>query len=176
MITLINHCCHDIFRLQDQMPTSTNAIYQAAARLWKPWLHQEALTTLSRGEEALQDAVPNLAGPRHPLTSVSAGGFYSQRVKPGLRLVSLNTILYYSPDKATRNMTDPAGQFKWLQKTLEKSAQNQEKVCRHDTMLVVWWCLIFTQLMLLTLSVHPRCTSSATCRWATCLSPGTSAP
>lgn len=33
------------------MPTSTNAIYQAAARLWKPWLQREALSTLSRGEE-----------------------------------------------------------------------------------------------------------------------------
>ncbi|XP_075869159.1 cyclic GMP-AMP phosphodiesterase SMPDL3A [Nelusetta ayraudi] len=89
---------------QDQMPTSTNAIYQAAARLWKPWLQREALGTLSRG------------------------GYYSQRVKPGLRLVSLNTILYYSPDKATRNLTDPAEQFQWLQDTLEESAKNKEKV------------------------------------------------
>lgn len=56
LITLTNCCSAYTCRLQDQMPTSTNAIYQAAARLWKPWLQQEALTTLSRGEEA----VPNL--------------------------------------------------------------------------------------------------------------------
>ncbi|KAM4529388.1 cyclic GMP-AMP phosphodiesterase SMPDL3A [Fundulus diaphanus] len=89
---------------QDQMPDSPNAIYKAAAALWKPWLDTEALTTLSQG------------------------GFYSQLVKPGLRLVSLNTILYYGPDKITSNMTDPAGQFEWLEKTLEKAAQSQEKV------------------------------------------------
>lgn len=117
------------------MPTSTNAIYQAAARLWKPWLRQEALTTLSRGEEA--PAGRRSKPPLHPLTHarVSAGGYYSQRVKPGLRLVSLNTILYYGPDKATSNMTDPAGQFEWLQKTLEESDQNQEKVRHHSTVL-----------------------------------------
>lgn len=57
-----------------------------------------------------------------------AGGFYSQRVKPGLRVISLNTILYYGPDKVTCNMTDPAGQYEWLEKTLEKAAQSQEKV------------------------------------------------
>ncbi|XP_065819979.1 acid sphingomyelinase-like phosphodiesterase 3a [Labrus bergylta] len=89
---------------QDQMPASTNAIYKAAAQLWKPWLQPEALLTLSQG------------------------GFYSQLAKPGLRVLSLNTILYYGPDKATKNMTDPAGQFEWLEKTLEKAAQNQEKV------------------------------------------------
>ncbi|XP_058470328.1 acid sphingomyelinase-like phosphodiesterase 3a [Solea solea] len=89
---------------QDQMPTSTNAIYKAAAELWKPWLQTEALLTLSQG------------------------GFYSQLVKPGLRVVSLNTILYYGPNKVTSNMTDPAGQFQWLEKTLDKAAQSLEKV------------------------------------------------
>ncbi|XP_029984707.1 cyclic GMP-AMP phosphodiesterase SMPDL3A [Sphaeramia orbicularis] len=89
---------------QDQLPTSTNDIYKAAARLWKPWLQADALLTLSQG------------------------GFYSQLVKPGLRLVSLNTILYYGPNKATVNMTDPAGQFEWLEDTLQKATQNLEKV------------------------------------------------
>lgn len=62
-----------------------------------------------------------------PLTS-PAGGFYSQQVKPGLRVVSLNTILYYGPNEVTCNMTDPAGQFDWLEKTLLKAAQLLEKV------------------------------------------------
>ena len=56
------------------------------------------------------------------------GGFYSQLARPGLRVVSLNTVLYYGPDKATANDTDPAGQFLWLQRTLERAAQNLEKV------------------------------------------------
>ncbi|KAJ8009014.1 hypothetical protein DPEC_G00084440 [Dallia pectoralis] len=89
---------------QDQLPTSTNEIYQAAARLWEPWLKPEALDTLREG------------------------GFYSQLVQPKLRLVGLNTILYYSPNKVTMNMSDPAGQFQWLQNILETSAQNMEKV------------------------------------------------
>lgn len=89
---------------QDQMPTSTNAIYQAAAKLWAPWLQAEALSTLREG------------------------GFYSQLARPGLRVLSLNTVLYYGPDSATANASDPAGQYEWLQGTLEKAAQNLEKV------------------------------------------------
>ncbi|XP_029966848.1 cyclic GMP-AMP phosphodiesterase SMPDL3A [Salarias fasciatus] len=89
---------------QDQLPTSTNVIYRAAAELWKPWLQEEALNTLSNG------------------------GFYSQLVRPGLRLVSLNTILYYGPDKAVGNHSDPAGQFHWLEATLKKAAVSLEKV------------------------------------------------
>lgn len=60
--------------------------------------------------------------------SAPAGGFYSQLVKPGLRLVSLNTILYYGPNEVTRKEADPAGQFEWLEKTLQKAAQSLEKV------------------------------------------------
>ncbi|CAB1340242.1 unnamed protein product [Coregonus sp. 'balchen'] len=30
---------------EDQLPTSTNDIYQAAAKLWEPWLKPEALVT-----------------------------------------------------------------------------------------------------------------------------------
>lgn len=50
-------CCHvtvtcsSLHRSsQDQMPTSTNAIYKAAAQLWKLWLEPDALLTLSQGE------------------------------------------------------------------------------------------------------------------------------
>ncbi|XP_063079163.1 acid sphingomyelinase-like phosphodiesterase 3a [Engraulis encrasicolus] len=89
---------------QDQLPTTTNDIYQAVAKLWSHWLEPEAVATLQ------------------------AGGFYSQLIRPHLRLVSLNTILYYGPDKVTENMTDPAGQLQWLQDTLETSRQSMEKV------------------------------------------------
>ncbi|XP_012684764.1 acid sphingomyelinase-like phosphodiesterase 3a [Clupea harengus] len=89
---------------QDQLPTSTNEIYQALAKLWAGWLEPEALATLREG------------------------GFYSQLIRPQLRLVSLNTILYYGPNKVTENMTDPAGQLQWLQNTLEASRQNMEMV------------------------------------------------
>lgn len=89
---------------QDQMPGSSNVVYKAAAKLWAPWLQQEALQTLSEG------------------------GFYSQTVGPGLRLMSLNTILYYGPDKATVNSSDPAGQYDWLLRTLKGAELQGEKV------------------------------------------------
>ncbi|XP_061668914.1 acid sphingomyelinase-like phosphodiesterase 3a [Syngnathoides biaculeatus] len=89
---------------QDQMPSSTNDIYKAAAQLWKPWLQDDALKTLSRG------------------------GFYTQLVHAGLRVVSVNSILYYGPDLATANVSDPAGQFQWLEDTLKKADVNMEKV------------------------------------------------
>ncbi|KAG9283069.1 acid sphingomyelinase-like phosphodiesterase 3a [Astyanax mexicanus] len=89
---------------QDQLPAKTNAVYEAVAKLWAPWLSSEALATLREG------------------------GFYSQLIKPGLRVVSLNTNFYYTPNKATENLTDPGGQFKWLQDTLELSKQSLEKV------------------------------------------------
>ncbi|XP_066533196.1 acid sphingomyelinase-like phosphodiesterase 3a isoform X2 [Hoplias malabaricus] len=89
---------------QDQFPASANIIYQSVAKLWAPWLSPDALATLREG------------------------GFYSQLIKPGLRLLSLNTNLYYSPNKATENLTDPSGQFKWLQETLELAKQKLERV------------------------------------------------
>lgn len=89
---------------QDQFPTSTNTIYQAVAKIWEPWLQPHSLLTLREG------------------------GFYCQLVRPGLRVLSLNTILYYSPNEVTVNETDPAGQFQWLQDTLDMAGQNREKV------------------------------------------------
>lgn len=58
------------------------------------------------------------------------GGFYSQKVtsNPNLRIISLNTNLYYGPNVMTLNKTDPANQFKWLENTLNTSQQNNEKV------------------------------------------------
>lgn len=89
---------------QDQLPASPNAVYQAAAELWSPWLQPEALETLK------------------------TGGFYSQQVAPGLRVVSLNTVLYYPPDQAASSQSDPGGQFLWLEETLQEAAQSLEKV------------------------------------------------
>ncbi|XP_069462695.1 cyclic GMP-AMP phosphodiesterase SMPDL3A [Ambystoma mexicanum] len=95
---------------QDQLPVGDSEVYSAVAELWKPWLSEEAITTLRKG------------------------GFYSQLYKTDagqnhpLRIISLNTVLYYSPNMRTLNMTDPANQFEWLEETLESSRQNGEKV------------------------------------------------
>ncbi|OCT80206.1 acid sphingomyelinase-like phosphodiesterase 3a [Xenopus laevis] len=94
---------------QDQLPVKENEVYTAVAEFWKPWLTEEALSTFRKG------------------------GYYSQIFKSNrstytLRIVSLNTNLYYSPNKVTVNMTDPANQFEWLEDTLKISRQNNEKV------------------------------------------------
>lgn len=61
---------------------------------------------------------------------VFIGGFYSQKVttNPNLRIISLNTNLYYGPNIMTLNKTDPANQFEWLESTLNSSRWNKEKV------------------------------------------------
>ncbi|XP_071074745.1 cyclic GMP-AMP phosphodiesterase SMPDL3A isoform X2 [Dasypus novemcinctus] len=89
---------------QDQLPTFTSQVYNAVADLWKPWLNEEAIHTLRKG------------------------GFYSQKVNLSLRIISLNTNLYYGPNIVTLNKTDPAYQFEWLEYTLNSSRQNEEKV------------------------------------------------
>ncbi|XP_036172905.1 acid sphingomyelinase-like phosphodiesterase 3a isoform X1 [Myotis myotis] len=91
---------------QDQLPAFTSKVYSAVANLWKPWLDEEAIQTLKKG------------------------GFYSQKVStnPNLRIISLNTNLYYGPDIVTLNRSDPANQFEWLENTLNISQQNNEKV------------------------------------------------
>ncbi|XP_037376237.1 acid sphingomyelinase-like phosphodiesterase 3a [Talpa occidentalis] len=91
---------------QDQLPAASSKVYDAVANLWKPWLDEEAVATLRKG------------------------GFYSQKVNPNLnlRIISLNTNLYYGPNIVTLNKTDPANQFEWLENTLNISQQNKEKV------------------------------------------------
>ncbi|KAG8582603.1 hypothetical protein GDO81_008129, partial [Engystomops pustulosus] len=94
----------------DQLPVSGSEIYTAVAEFWKPWLCEEALKTFRKG------------------------GYYSQVYKSSsktshpLRIISLNTNLYYDPNKVTLNITDPADQLLWLEETLQFSRQNNEKV------------------------------------------------
>ncbi|CAI5770033.1 acid sphingomyelinase-like phosphodiesterase 3a isoform X1 [Podarcis lilfordi] len=94
---------------QDQLPASVSEVYNAVADFWKPWLTDEAVSTLR------------------------TGGFYTQTIQSNmtaqpLRIISLNTILYYPPNTMTLNMTDPANQFAWLERVLETAHQNKEKV------------------------------------------------
>ncbi|XP_058535213.1 acid sphingomyelinase-like phosphodiesterase 3a isoform X2 [Ochotona princeps] len=89
---------------QDQLPIATSKVYDAVANLWGPWLDEEAILTLRKG------------------------GFYTQKATTNLRIISLNTNLYYSPNVVTLNKTDPANQFEWLENTLNNSQKNGEKV------------------------------------------------
>jgi hypothetical protein len=81
--------------------------------------------SLSQVSAYMYVRVPNVC-----FTFVFTGGFYSQKVasNPGLRIISLNTNLYYGPNIMTLNKTDPANQFEWLENTLNSSLWNKEKV------------------------------------------------
>lgn len=64
---------------------------------------------------------------------IFTGGFYTQLFESNvssepLRIISLNTNLYYSPNHVTVNITDPANQLAWLEGILEASSQKKEKV------------------------------------------------
>ncbi|XP_061479727.1 acid sphingomyelinase-like phosphodiesterase 3a [Rhineura floridana] len=94
---------------QNQLPVSVSEVYNAVADFWKPWLTDEAVNTLRKG------------------------GFYTQTYQSSvttqpLRIISLNTVLYYPPNTLTWNMSDPANQFEWLEHVLEVAHHNKEKV------------------------------------------------
>lgn len=56
------------------------------------------------------------------------GGYYTTAIHRGLRVIGLNTNLYYSQDKLTSKAEDPAGQFQWLTATLTAAKTAKEKV------------------------------------------------
>ncbi|KAM5179854.1 LOW QUALITY PROTEIN: sphingomyelin phosphodiesterase [Mantella aurantiaca] len=83
---------------------SSGWLYQAMAREWEGWL-PPALETLS------------------------SAGFYTVKIAPGLRLVSLN-MNYCAGENfwLLINFTDPAGQLQWLVGILQDAEDNHEKV------------------------------------------------
>ncbi|KAM9320676.1 sphingomyelin phosphodiesterase [Gastrophryne carolinensis] len=84
---------------------SSSWLYHAMADQWEDWLPPDALHTLR------------------------LFGFYTVRIGPGLRLVSLN--MNYCPSEnfwLLVNSTDPAGQLQWLAGVLQEAEDNQDKV------------------------------------------------
>lgn len=166
------------------MPTSTNAIYQAAARLWKPWLQREALSTLSRGEE-VRDAAPDLPASSsctHPACCfcrrllLPAGEAWPAPGQPQHHPLLQPRQSHQQHDRPGRAVPVAAGHPGGV-----GQEQGEGPVPRHHgtTAPRSWFLqrLVVTQLLLLLpLSAHRRSTSSATCQWATCPSPGTSPP
>ncbi|EGC32843.1 hypothetical protein DICPUDRAFT_37701 [Dictyostelium purpureum] len=94
---------HDSYP-QHQIGIGPNWLFNATAQMWSQFLSEDALETFL------------------------IGGYYTELVEPGFRIVSLNTNLYYTQDKQCINMTDPAGQLEWLNSTLASAALAGEKV------------------------------------------------
>lgn len=86
------------------MPPRPNAIYTAVGDLWSRWL------------------------PRDAVDNFKKGGFYTVLIKPSLRLISLNTVYYYTNDKLTADLPDPAGQFEWLDDVLKSASTAKQQV------------------------------------------------
>ncbi|XP_062395282.1 acid sphingomyelinase-like phosphodiesterase 3b [Sardina pilchardus] len=96
---------HD-YHPKSQLPAEQNYIYNQTAEMWKQWL---------------EPASQNL---------FKIGGYYSERLlnRPGYRILVLNTNLYYSTNKVTQDLPDPANQFDWMDKELTNAANQKEKV------------------------------------------------
>ncbi|KYR02711.1 metallophosphoesterase domain-containing protein [Tieghemostelium lacteum] len=94
---------HDSYP-QHQIAVGPNWLLNQVAEIWSPFLSNDSLET------------------------VKVGGYYSELFEPGLRIVSLNTVFYYTQNKQCTNQSDPAGQLAWLNETLSMARQNQEKV------------------------------------------------
>lgn len=56
------------------------------------------------------------------------GGYFSKVLQRGLRLVCLNSNLWYTADQLSKNETDPADQFHWLELEMQSALKQSEKV------------------------------------------------
>jgi len=70
---------------------------------------------------------------------VVLGGFYTVQLKTGLRLVMLNSNLWYNQDDKMANSSDPAGQFLWLESVL-KDAEQQSNMASFSKTLTSLLC------------------------------------
>ncbi|NP_001187973.1 acid sphingomyelinase-like phosphodiesterase 3b [Ictalurus punctatus] len=96
---------HD-YHPKSQLPPTQNNIYEQIQKLWEDWLDPASRDTFKRG------------------------GYYTEKLlnQTGFRVLVLNTNLYYDQNKITKNMSDPADQFKWADQVLTEAAKNKEKV------------------------------------------------
>lgn len=51
-----------------------------------------------------------------------------------MRLLVLNTNLYYDQNKQTQNAVDPVGQFHWMDRVLTEAAKKKEKAKNFDAL------------------------------------------
>jgi len=94
---------HDAYP-QHQLPGSDYWVYKIAAEYWKPFLPQSALETLG------------------------VHGYYALNINSDLRLIVINTVLYYGNNNMTVNETDPGNQMKWLKAQLEEAKRAGQSV------------------------------------------------
>ncbi|XP_060063975.1 acid sphingomyelinase-like phosphodiesterase 3b [Ylistrum balloti] len=93
------------FYPDDDFPPTNNELYNRTLKIWETWINGD-------GEKE----------------NFLKGGFYTTVTSHGIRVVALNTNLYYRSNKLTEHITDPADQFTWLENILTNATTNKEKV------------------------------------------------
>ncbi|XP_067867711.1 acid sphingomyelinase-like phosphodiesterase 3b isoform X2 [Heterodontus francisci] len=96
---------HD-FHPKNQFPNSSHRIYNKTAELWAPWMDHQSIAMFKKG------------------------AFYTEKLlgRSDQRIIILNTNLYYASNKLNIELSDPAGQFKWLEEVLSNAVTAKEKV------------------------------------------------
>ncbi|WAR24739.1 ASM3B-like protein, partial [Mya arenaria] len=61
-------------------------------------------------------------------TAYYKGGYYSSKISEKLRLIGLNTNLYYDQDRLTKDLPDPAQQMDFLDKQLQEARKHNQMV------------------------------------------------
>ncbi|KAH3787782.1 acid sphingomyelinase-like phosphodiesterase 3b [Dreissena polymorpha] len=89
----------------NQFPPANNRLYNDTLERWGPWINDSSQDNYFR-----------------------KGAYYTVKTPQGLRIISLNTNLYYTSDKETVNVSDPADQLQWLNATLVNAKTSNEKV------------------------------------------------
>uniref|UniRef100_A0A0B7AV20 Calcineurin-like phosphoesterase domain-containing protein n=1 Tax=Arion vulgaris TaxID=1028688 RepID=A0A0B7AV20_9EUPU len=95
---------HDFYP-SNQADYKESQIYLSVAELWKDWISNQT-----------------------QIESFKEGGYYMARITPKIRLLSLNTNLYYTSNKLTSTVDDPAGQMAWMTSQFEEAKLQGEKV------------------------------------------------
>ncbi|XP_076438432.1 LOW QUALITY PROTEIN: acid sphingomyelinase-like phosphodiesterase 3b [Babylonia areolata] len=103
-------------------------IYNRTAEMWKDWIGDSA-----------------------QLDTFRLGGYYTGLVSPKLRVVCLNTNLYYTSNKQTPGTQDPSDQMRWLRGVLQGARNASQKVIItahippgvHTPTRVVWYQMEF---------------------------------
>ncbi|XP_048759893.2 acid sphingomyelinase-like phosphodiesterase 3b [Ostrea edulis] len=95
---------HDYYP-HNQFPPHNNELYNRTLEQWKGWIND------TRQEDNFRK-----------------GAYYTVKVSSGVRILALNTNLYYTSDKVTAGVPDPAQQFSWMEEVLNSSRVNNEKV------------------------------------------------
>ncbi|KAL4234305.1 Acid sphingomyelinase-like phosphodiesterase 3b [Mactra antiquata] len=100
---------HDYYP-RDQYPPHGDPLYNATYDIWKSWISNSA--------DNITDAQSK---------TFLKGGYYTVLARPGLRIIAMNSNLYYTKDLQSQNFDDPADQFSWLDNVLTEAKRNNEK-------------------------------------------------